>query len=405
MRWLIFIIFYILIDIYAFQAFRTFSKSIWLNGIYIALSVGVLAVLIYTLTHLDRSNGITIDEMYVLGWFLVFFVPKLILIVFMFGEDIIRILVGVFSAVSGKESFHLPSRRKFISAIALGIAAVPFASLIYGMYKGKYRYRVLSYDLEFDDLPEAFDGYKITQISDVHSGSFDAAEKIAYGVDLINEQQSDVILFTGDLVNNFASEMNEWTPLFSKLKAKDGVYSVLGNHDYGDYADWETQTAKAQNLQDLKELQAKMGWKLLLNEHRWLEKKGQRIALVGVENWGAGFKQAGDIDKASAGLKASDFKVLMSHDPSYWSERLKEDPKNFQLTLSGHTHGMQFGIEIPGFIRWSPVQYRYENWAGIYKEAGRILNVNRGFGYLGYPGRVGIWPEVTVITLKSKALG
>ena len=405
MRWFLFILFYILIDIYAFQAFRTFSKSVWLNSSYILVSLGVLAFLIYTLSTLDRSKGITTDEMYVFGWFLVFFVPKLLLTLFMFGEDLIRFIVGAFTALSGKESFHMPSRRKFVSAIALGVAAIPFASLIYGMYKGKYRYRVLSYQLEFDDLPEAFDGYTITQISDVHSGSFDNADKIAYGIDLINKQESDVILFTGDLVNNFASEMKNWAQLFSKLRAKDGVYSVLGNHDYGDYADWETQQAKAQNLEDLKALQAQMGWKLLLNEHRWLEKDGERIALVGVENWGAGFKQAGDIDKASAGLSVSDFKVLMSHDPSYWSERLKTDPKNFQLTLSGHTHGMQFGIEIPGFIRWSPVQYRYENWAGIYKEGNRVLNVNRGFGYLGYPGRVGIWPEVTVIELKRKKLG
>ncbi|MEE3146476.1 MAG: metallophosphoesterase [Bacteroidota bacterium] len=405
MRWFLFILFYILIDIYAFQAFRTFSRSVWLNSSYILVSLGVLAFLIYTLSTLDRSKGITTDEMYVFGWFLVFFVPKLLFILFMFGEDLIRFIVGAFTALSGKESFYMPSRRKFVSAIALGVAAIPFASLIYGMYKGKYRYRVLSYQLEFDDLPEAFDGYTITQISDVHSGSFDNADKIAYGIDLINKQESDVILFTGDLVNNFASEMKNWTQLFSKLKAKDGVYSVLGNHDYGDYADWETQQAKAQNLEDLKTLQAQMGWKLLLNEHRWLEKDGERIALVGVENWGAGFKQAGDIDKAAAGLSANDFKVLMSHDPSYWSERLKTDPKHFQLTLSGHTHGMQFGIEIPGFIRWSPVQYRYENWAGIYKEGNRVLNVNRGFGYLGYPGRVGIWPEVTVIELKRKKLG
>ncbi|WP_370173870.1 metallophosphoesterase [Leeuwenhoekiella palythoae] len=405
MRWFLFILFYILIDIYAFQAFRTFSKSVWLNSSYILVSLGVLAFLVYTLSTLDRSKGITTDEMYVFGWFLVFFVPKLLLVLFMFGEDLIRLIVGAFTALSGKESFHMPSRRKFVSAIALGVAAIPFASLIYGIYKGKYRYRVLSYQLEFDDLPEAFDGYTITQISDVHSGSFDNADKIAYGIDLINKQESDVILFTGDLVNNFASEMKNWTQHFSKLKAKDGVYSVLGNHDYGDYADWETQQAKAQNLEDLKTLQAQMGWKLLLNEHRWLEKDGERIALVGVENWGAGFKQAGDIDKAAAGLSANDFKVLMSHDPSYWSERLKTDPKHFQLTLSGHTHGMQFGIEIPGFIRWSPVQYRYENWAGIYKEGNRVLNVNRGFGYLGYPGRVGIWPEVTVIELKRKRLG
>ncbi len=403
MRWFIFILIYILVDIYAFQAFRTFTRSTFFALIYIALSLAFLAVFIYTLTHLDRSRGIKVGEMYLLGWFLVLFVPKLILIVILFGEDVLRFLVAIYNRLfTSQNSFSLPSRRKFVSGLALGIAAIPFASLIYGMYRGKYRYRVLNYTLEFEDLPEAFDGYRLTQISDIHSGSFDDAEKIKYGIDLINEQESDVILFTGDLVNNFASEMEGWTDLFSELRATDGVFSVLGNHDYGDYADWESQEAKEQNLQRLKDLQRNMGWKLLLNEHVFLERNGARLALVGVENWGAGFKQVGDIDRATAGLNSSDFKVVMSHDPTYWSERLKNDPKNYQLTLSGHTHGMQFGIEIPGFIRWSPVQYRYENWAGIYKEKERILNVNRGFGYLGYPGRVGIWPEVTVITLKTK---
>lgn len=405
MRWFIFIAIYILVDFYAFQAFRTFSKSNLLSIIYVFISVAFLAAFIHTLSTLDRSKGIEVSEMYMLGWFLAFFVPKLILLILMFGEDIVRVFIASYNRFfTAQTSFELPSRRKFISALALGVAAIPFASLIYGMYRGKYRYRVLSYTLEFEDLPEAFDGYRITQISDIHSGSFDDAEKIAYGIDLINEQQSDVILFTGDLVNNFAHEMKDWTGLFSKLKAKDGVYSVLGNHDYGDYADWESQAAKTENLDALKKLQREMGWKLLLNEHTWLERNDSRIALVGVENWGAGFKQAGDIDKATKGLTPDDFKVVMSHDPTYWSERLKNDPKNYHLTLSGHTHGMQFGIEIPGFIRWSPVQYRYENWAGIYKEAQRVLNVNRGFGYLGYPGRVGIWPEVTVIDLRRRPL-
>ena len=404
MRWFIFILIYILVDVYAFQAFRTFSKSAVLSVIYVFISLAFLAAFIYTLSTLDRSRGIEVREMYMLGWFLAFFVPKLILVLLMFGEDILRLLVASYNRFFTEQtSFELPSRRKFISALALSVAAIPFASLIYGMYRGKYRYRVLSYSLEFEDLPEAFEGYRITQISDIHSGSFDDAEKITYGIDLINEQKSDVILFTGDLVNNFAHEMKDWTGLFSKLKAKDGVYSVLGNHDYGDYADWESQAAKTENLNTLKKLQRDMGWRLLLNEHVFLERGNSRIALVGVENWGAGFKQAGDIDKASNGLMPQDFKVVMSHDPTYWSERLKNDPNNYQLTLSGHTHGMQFGIEIPGFIRWSPVQYRYDNWAGIYKEAGKVLNVNRGFGYLGYPGRVGIWPEVTVIELRRRS--
>ncbi len=402
MRWLIFILLYILIDLYAFQAFRTLSKNFWLAGIYIFISIAVLLVFIYTLSNMDRSTGIATREMYIIGWFLVLFVPKLILIVVLFGEDIVRFILSIFNSLFGESTtYEMPSRRKFVSAIALGIAAIPFASLIYGMYKGKYRYRVLSYTLEFDDLPEAFDGYQITQISDIHSGSFDDASKIKYGIDLINEQESDVILFTGDLVNNFASEMKPWTGLFSSLKAKDGVYSVLGNHDYGDYADWSSQAEKSANLESLKTLEAEMGWQLLLNEHKFITRGEQKIALVGVENWGTGFKQVGDIDKASARLSSDDFKILMSHDPSYWAERLKQDSKNYQLTLSGHTHGMQFGIEIPGWIRWSPVQYRYENWAGIYKEGNRVLNVNRGFGYLGYPGRVGIWPEVTVIKLKK----
>ena len=224
-----------------------------------------------------------------------------------------------------------------------------------------------------------------------------------YAINLINEQKSDVILFTGDLVNNVADEMNDWKQLFSTLKAPHGVFSVLGNHDYGDYVKWESDSEKAGNLQNLKKLQKDMGWNLLLNENRYLKKNGQKIALIGVENWGEnGFKQAGDLDKACQGISHDDFKILMSHDPSHWQSKVKKDPRHFHLTLSGHTHGMQFGIEIPGILKWSPIKYRYKNWAGIYEEFGRFINVNRGFGFLGYPGRVGIWPEITVIQLKKK---
>ena len=406
MRWFIFITLYIFIDIYAFQAFKTVTKNQWIYGLYVVLSLVVLINLIYHLSHMDRSQGFTTPTMYAMGFLLALFVPKLILIFTMIGEDVVRFFVGVYHKfISGEEAFIMPSRRKFISSIALGIAAIPFASLLYGMYRGKYQYRVLNYQLFFDDLPPSFDGYKITQISDIHSGSFDNHEKVNYAVDLINKQQSDVLLFTGDLVNNMATEMQEWKEVFQRLSAKDGVFSVLGNHDYGDYVEWESNNAKEENLQTLKNLQRDMGWDLLLNEHRFLEKGGERIALVGVENWGAGgFKKAGDIDKASEGLAEDDFKILMSHDPSYWQEKLKSHPKKFHLTLSGHTHGMQFGIEIPGFLKWSPVQYRYENWAGLYNENDRWINVNRGLGYLGYPGRVGIWPEITVIELKRKTV-
>jgi hypothetical protein len=285
------------------------------------------------------------------------------------------------------------------------MAAIPFGAMLFGMYKGKYNFKVLKYTLEFDDLPDAFDGYRITQISDVHSGSFDNRNKIEYAVGLINQQKSDVLLFTGDMVNNMATEMEPWADLFSTLEAKDGKYSVLGNHDYGDYVEWDTEEAKQKNLDDLKKLQKDIGFDLLLNDSRFLEKGNDRIALVGVENWGkGGFKKAGDLTKAAEKISKDDFKILMSHDPTHWEEKVLADDYHYHLTLSGHTHGMQFGIEIPGWIKWSPAKWRYKHWAGIYNEGGEYINVNRGFGFLGYPGRVGIWPEITVITLKKKAL-
>ena len=402
MRWIIFIAIYVVLDIYAFQAFKTITRHTWIYYIYLLLSLLVLANLLYQWNYAP-GEGFSGARGYAMGFFLAFFVPKLILFVLLFGEDIVRVIVGGFQKLTNSGgSSAIPSRRKFISQVALGVAAIPFASLLYGMYQGRYNYKVFKHTLYFDDLPDAFNGYRVSQISDIHSGSFDNPDKIQYGIDLINEQQSDVVLFTGDLVNNKASEMEAWKEKFSGIKARDGVYSVLGNHDYGDYVNWESARAKEENLDRLKRVHGEMGWNLLLNEHRFVEKNGQRIALVGVENWGVGgFKKAGDVDRAASGLSEDDFKVLLSHDPSYWQERIKSDPKKYQLTLSGHTHGMQFGIEIPGWFRWSPVQYRYEHWAGIYEQMGRYLNVNRGFGYLAYPGRVGIWPEVSVIELRK----
>lgn len=405
LRWLIPIVIYLLVDIYAFQAVRTVTKNPIIYSFYFLSSLLILGLVIYTLYAGTARTSPT--AMYYFGAFLMLFVPKLfILVIVMFGEDIVRLFVGLFSAVGGgDEGFYLPSRRKFVSTIALSVAAIPFAGLLYGMIKGKYNYKVLKYALEFEDLPEAFDGYTLTQISDVHSGSFDNAEKVKYAVDLVNKQESDLILFTGDLVNNLASEMDDWKEVFGSFRAKDGVFSVLGNHDYGDYVSWNSNAEKEANLDTLKNTQKQMGWQLLLNENRTFERNGQTIKLIGVENWGAGgFKKAGDLEKACENLTKEDFKILMSHDPSHWQSQVKEDPKNIQLTLSGHTHGMQFGIEIPGWFKWSPVKYRYENWAGVYEEFGRYINVNRGFGFLGYPGRIGIWPEITVITLKKKVV-
>lgn len=402
MRWILFVGIYLVLDIYAYQAFKTISKFHWIYFIYLFISIGILANLIYQ-WNTSVSDDFRGARGYAIGFFLAFFVPKILMFVLLFGEDVVRLFIGGFNKLThSSNSFSVPSRRKFLSQIAMGIAVIPFASLLYGMYQGRYNFTVLKYILYFEDLPNAFDGYKISQISDIHSGSFDKPDKIQYGIDLINEQQSDAVFFTGDLVNNKASEMDAWKGIFGKIKAKDGVFSVLGNHDYGDYVNWESAEAKKANLKSIKNVHAQMGWDLLLNEHRFLEKDGQRIAFIGVENWGAGgFTKKGDLDKASAGVLKEDFKILLSHDPSYWQEKIKSDPKNYHLTLSGHTHGMQFGIEIPGWFKWSPVQYRYENWAGIYQEFGRYINVNRGFGYLAYPGRVGIWPEISVIELRK----
>ena len=401
-RWLIFILIYAVVDFYAFQAIKTITKNNWIHYLHIAISILVVGNFIYQFTQTSTGRVLTPEKSYALGFLLTIIALKLVVVPIMFGEDVFRLLEGTYNKLFVKtDIFHLPSRRKFISQMAMGIAAIPFASLLYGMYQGKYNFRVLNYTLHFDDLPDAFDGYRITQISDIHSGSFDNKEKIDYGVNLINEQLSDVILFTGDMVNNMASEMEEWMGTFSKLKAKDGIFSILGNHDYGDYVNWKNKEDKEKNLEQLKNIQKQLGFDLLLNENRFLDKDGERIALIGVENWGKGFKQKGDLNKASEGINSDDFKIVMSHDPSHWDEVIVPHKEHYHLTLSGHTHGMQFGIEIPGWIKWSPVKWRYKHWAGIYEQANQFINVNRGFGFLAYPGRVGIWPEITVIELKK----
>ncbi len=395
---------YALFASYGFQAFRTLFKTPWVHLLYVILFVGAWGFLVIKVVGYRPGAALRPSTAIAGGIFFSFFCLALVLTLSMMIEDIVRLIELGYSKIT-METATMPSRRKFVSGIALGLAALPFGALLYGMVKGKYNFKVLKYTMEYDDLPDAFDGYQLTQISDVHSGSFDNREKVAYAIDLINEQKSDVLLFTGDMVNNKAEEMLPWKTIFAKLEARDGKYSVLGNHDYGDYIQWESKEAKEKNLEDLKALQKEIGFDLLLNESRYLEKDGARIALVGVENWGkGGFKKAGDLKKAASRIAKEDFKILMSHDPSHWEEEVIPDDFHYHLTLSGHTHGMQFGIEIPGWFKWSPVKWRYKQWAGIYEQMGQYINVNRGFGFLGYPGRVGIWPEITVITLKKKSL-
>jgi len=404
LRWMIVIVIIAIIEFYSFQAFKTITKVKWILTAYQLLSLIVIIFIAYQFMQFDRSVGQTKMTMITLGVLLLVFIPKLILSFFMLLEDVFRVISGSvthFVSENEKGTF-LPERRKFFSQLALGFAAIPFLGLVYGMTKGKYNYKVVRQTLFFPDLPESFDGFTITQISDVHSGSFDNPEKINYAIDLVNQQKTDMILFTGDIVNTHAKEMNPWIETFNRIEEhKFGKYSVLGNHDYGEYVTWPNQNAKDENFQAIKNLYGQIGFKLLLNENIKIRKGTDEIALVGVENWGHNFKQAGDINRASEGLDAKDFKILMSHDPSHWEYEVKKHPKNFQLTLSGHTHGFQFGIEIPGVFKWSPVQYIYKQWAGLYQEFGRYVYVNRGFGFHAYPGRVGIWPEITVFELKK----
>jgi predicted MPP superfamily phosphohydrolase len=405
MRWIIrlaiLLVIIVALELYAFQALKTVSKSKIVRYSWVVVSLIAYINFSYVAITYDRTLGQTPQFQMAMGIMLTVLLPKLVVLIAMFGEDVYRSVLKLFSVISSNKTNSFTGRRKFISQLALGIAAIPFAAFIYGIIQGKYNYKVLKYQLRFKDLPDAFDGFTITQISDIHSGSFTNREKIQYGVDLINEQKSDLMLFTGDIVNNKADEMDNWIDVFSQLKAKEGKYSILGNHDYGDYMDWKDPQDKINNFQDVKRIHEKIGFDLLLDEHRYLEKDGQKIALVGVENWGKGFNQAGDLEKASANINKDDFKILMSHDPSHWEHVVKKDDFNYQLTLSGHTHGLQMGLEIPGWFKWSPSKFAYKQWAGLYKEYGRYINVNRGFGYHAFPGRVGIWPEITVVELKK----
>jgi predicted MPP superfamily phosphohydrolase len=401
------------IDWYVFQGIKTLTSG-WqdlflrqlVHWAYWMFFTGFTASIIYTLRTwggAHRSSSLTQG---VINLTLTFFITKMVFIFVLFGEDIYRVLATIFnygSSLMGKQTIHetlMPERRMFISQLGFVLAAIPFVSFMYGITKGKYRYVVRRHTLYFEDLPKAFDGFRIAQISDIHSGSLKDKAAVQGGIDLIKAQQADLFVFTGDLVNNEAQEIELWLEHFSQIKAPYGQFSILGNHDYGDYMAWRSPQDKATNLQLLKHQHARLGYRLLLDENVSIKKDGQQINLLGVENWGVGFGQRGNLNKAMAGVDRQAFKVLLSHDPSHWEKEVKNYPSRIHLTLSGHTHGMQMGIEVAGF-RWSPVQYRYPNWAGLVSERGRSLYINRGFGFHGFSGRVGIWPEITVIELKK----
>lgn len=292
------------------------------------------------------------------------------------------------------------TRSNALISIGLFITTLPPFLFIAGMILGPHRYKIHEVTIAINKLPVAFENFKIVQISDIHSGSFYNKKGVQKGVNLVNAQEADVVFFTGDLVNDDATEMKPFQAIFSQIDAPHGVFSILGNHDYGDYVQWPSKEAKAQNLENLKTVHSDMGWRLLLDEHVYLEKESEKIALIGVQNWGKGFHQVGDLKKAYAGIDDS-VKLLLSHDPTHWDEEVTKSYSDIQVTFSGHTHGAQMGFEI-GKYRWSPIQLRYKKWAGLYETGDQKLYINRGFGFLGYPGRLGIWPEISVIRLKAK---
>lgn len=396
-------ILFFLIEFYTYQAIKTLVKLRWVLLTYQGVSIVLFLFIVYSFTQFDRSIGQTKQTMITMGLMLLVYIPKIVITLVLFGEDIYRVLMGSINHfIESDNSEFIGSRRKFVSQIGLGLAAVPFLSLIYGMTIGKYNYKVIKQRIFFPDLPDAFDGFTITHISDIHSGSFDNPEKIEYAIDLVNDQNSDLILFTGDIVNTHAKEMHPWLDTFKRIKQhKYGKFSILGNHDYGEYVTWPTEADKNKNFEDIKNIHSQIDFKLLLNEHVIIQKGEDEIAVIGVENWGRNFKQAGDLNKAAQNLNKENFKIVMTHDPSHWDQVVQHDDRHFQLTLSGHTHGMQFGIEIPGYFKWSLAQYIYKQWAGLYQNLGRYIYVNRGFGFHAYPGRVGIMPEITVIQLKK----
>lgn len=401
------------IDIYTYQSVKRVFTQKWMRRFYWLVCFGGYAYMLITLFGFDRAN----EPRKVINGFMIlimlWYVPKFLIIAILLTEDFIRIPVGLFRRIFRPEKKDLgepfiPGRRRFVQNIALGLAAIPFAGVLHGIWKGRFNFRVIKETLFFEDLPDAFDGFTIAQVSDIHSGSFDHPEKIQYGVDLIKAQNADLFLFTGDMVNTESNEMIPWTEMFGKIRAPYGQYAVLGNHDYGHYKTWDedeevNHRLAAEDTDKLVRMQKdEIGFRNLRNENVRIEKDGQTIDLIGVENWGIGFGEQGDLEKATAGLEKDSFKILMSHDPSHFDAVVKDFPKKVHLTLSGHTHGMQFGIEIPGLLKFSPVQFRYPKWAGLYSEKGRYLYVNRGFGYLAFPGRVGIWPEITLIELRKK---
>lgn len=402
------------LDIYVFMAVRTVFMGaspkvrLIVYTFYWVIS-GAALLLLLLMPYVNYREWHPLVRSYAMALLMGLFLAKLLAAVFLLLDDGRRLIQWAIRQFNGRTKDLAPvagiSRSQFFTRLGLLVGGSFFATLVYG-FSNKYNYKVHKVKLRFPNLPAAFRGMKIVQISDIHSGSFNDKPAVEKGIALVNAQGADLVLFTGDLVNDRAVEMEPYMDIFSRLKAPLGVYSTLGNHDYGDYVPWTDKDASGYsamrhaNLERLKQIHGEMGWRLLMNEHVMLERGGEKIALLGIENWSAmsRFPRYGDMKKAYEGSAEAPFKILLSHDPTHWDAQVRTEYPDIDLTLAGHTHGMQFGVEIPG-LKWSPAQYIYKEWAGLYKEGAQHLYVNRGFGFLGYPGRVGILPEITVIEL------
>ncbi len=407
MRLLILLLLLFLFDSYIFQAFVLVAEAwsptaqyLW-YGFFWSIPVALIVFLLgggFPRQFQQNKQFLT----WLRAILFIAYFSKMIIGSVLVLDDFRRLVLSLYESMSGFASYEMV-RSVFNAELAIGIGAIPFFLLTYGIIRNPYRYKIFREKIPIKNLPEQLVGLKNVQISDIHSGSFTLREPVKEAIRLINEQGADLVFFTGDLVNAVATEMLPFMDIFDKIRAKHGVYSILGNHDYGDYYAWENQAAKQQNFQNLLQTHRELGWDLMLNENRLLEINGEKIAVIGVENYSASarFHKYGNLQQAYVGTEGASLKLLLSHDPSHWDDEVTKKYSDIAVTFSGHTHGLQFGIEIPGWWRWSPIKYIYQKWAGLYREGQQYLYVNRGLGFLGYPGRVGILPEITVIELEK----
>ena len=398
----------LLMDWYVFSGFKVLIQHAqpntqrWLKTAFWTITgINILALLTFHLLPPNMHGG---PRVVILTYLFGQYFAKFVWIVFLFLDDIVRFFRWVAGKIS-PEPLAKPdgiSRSEFIVKTGMMAGTGILTALTWGIVSGAYDYRVKRRSISLKNLPAAFDGLRILQISDIHSGSFWNTRAVEKGVQMVMDEKADVIFFTGDLVNNVATEMEPYMKVFDKIKAPMGVFSVLGNHDYGDYVGWPSPEAKVQNLEDLKLVHRDLGWRLLMNEHERLTIGNESIGVLGIENWGnkGRFPKYGKMEEAVKGTEDLPVKLLLSHDPSHWRGQVLTEYPDIDIMFAGHTHGMQFGVEI-GSVKWSPVKWMYPEWADLYTEAHQHLYVNRGFGCLGYPGRFGILPEITVIELKK----